>query len=163
MILFLEAYLPDERASVPVARRVCQDLLRHLGVAADDVEDVVAVVGELATNAVQHARSPGGFRVHCELHEDHVLVAVTDWGRGIPEGRLPEPGTARADESGHERFGGWGLPLVCRLTEAVSIGPAGPDGGGTTVRAQRRIRHADLPHARAAGRQVGGHVLIAVR
>jgi anti-sigma regulatory factor (Ser/Thr protein kinase) len=105
--------------------------------AADDVE---IVLGELATNAVTHARTADGYRVELEYHPaSRVVVTVADRGAGFPEDEPLPAGTLRPGVWGDDegRIGGWGLPLARSLTERLEILPNEPQG--TVVRAVKRL------------------------
>lgn len=97
-------------------------VLQAVGDAPSDVRDAIAVmVGELAMNAVQHART--GFDVTVELDGGTVRVDVTDSADGYPQaGPMPPPGSSR----------GRGLPIVHSLADNWGVTPA-PHGPGKTV------------------------------
>jgi anti-sigma regulatory factor (Ser/Thr protein kinase) len=92
---------------------------------AETAETLALVVSELATNALRH----GGGRYTLELvaTADAVNVAVSDFNPAPPRERAP-------DLNGGA--GGFGWPMVRRLTSKVTIAP-GP-GPGKTI-------HARLP------------------
>lgn len=76
------------------------------------------IAGNLIENAIQASPTGGEVGVQLELTDDHVSVAVSDQGPGIPEevlGRLFEPG-----RSG--RAGGTGLGLAISHLLARQIG-----------------------------------------
>ena len=58
MDLRLSLNLPEDFSHLPMVRRVAREALASFGVAAQDVDDLEALVGELAANAVRHARAP---------------------------------------------------------------------------------------------------------
>ncbi len=145
MQLHLSLHLSDDVSHIPMLRRVSREALCSCRVATRDVDDLELLVGELATNAVRHARSPS-FRVDLELYDGLVVVTVTDAGRGFQRGEVPQPGTERLDdglgwrdagEPDGMRFGGFGLPLVETLAEEVEYLSAYPHG--TVVRAKLRV------------------------
>jgi anti-sigma regulatory factor (Ser/Thr protein kinase) len=119
-------------------RHVAADLLRSFAVSAQDIDDIEALVGEIATNAVRHAQSHDGYRLVLELTDDTAVVTVSDRGVGFSRKRVSGPGTLRPDSNGDERVGGWGLPLVEMLADHVEYVPQEPRG--TTVRAKKRLR-----------------------
>lgn len=96
---------PPVPASTRAARRF---VLRSIGDALAGQRDAVAViVGELAMNAVEHARSE--FDVSVELTGGRLRVEVVDRGGGFPAaGPMPPPGSPR----------GRGLPIVAGLADA---------------------------------------------
>ncbi len=84
------------------------------GVVGRMAEDVVLVVSELATNAVEHARTP--LTVALDRDADGVRVRVRD--------HSPDPPVVRSTEDDPRR--GWGLRMI---TEVASWGwEPHPDG-----------------------------------
>lgn len=98
MRLLLPLNLPDDVAHVPMLRRVSREALSSCKVSPRDVDDLELLIGELATNAVRHARAPN-FRVDLELYEGFAVVTVTDAGRGFRREKVPQPGTERLGPS----------------------------------------------------------------
>ena len=76
--------LPALTESVPAARRLVREALTELG-AVGACDDAVALVSELATNAVIHART--SFTVVVSHDEDTVRVAVHDLSAVLPRRR----------------------------------------------------------------------------
>ena len=101
---------PDQ---VGAARRFAVGMVRGWGV---DPDDVAVVVGELAANAVLHARSP--FRVTLRDEGDRVLVEVADANPRVPSVTPILP----------DALSGRGLHLVGRLAKAWGVRPAAPVG-----------------------------------
>lgn len=73
-----EAWYPPEPASVRSARRFVADVLREHGA---DPHDVALLVSEVATNAVDHARTP--FTVTVRIAES-VRVDIADESDTVP-------------------------------------------------------------------------------
>lgn len=102
--------------SVPAARRfVASCLARHL-VGEETAWTAALLVSELATNAVEHART--AFGVTVELTRRSVLVEVTDGTRQLPTAGYPAPDALR----------GRGMVIVGELAprwgaEALDQGP----------------------------------------
>jgi anti-sigma regulatory factor (Ser/Thr protein kinase) len=109
------AMWPAEVESVSQARAFVADLL-----AGHDLvhlrNDIVLVVSELATNAVQHARTP--FEVSLERSEGVLNLAVSD------SSSLPP----RAQEQRPDAIAGRGLFLVYTLSDSWGIDCSGDDG-----------------------------------
>jgi anti-sigma regulatory factor (Ser/Thr protein kinase) len=106
---------PAEAASASRAREFVRSLLLAHGL-PDLADEVRLVVSELATNAVQHARTP--FTVRLEQRRARgVLLTVQDGSASVPE-----PVAAGASE-----LHGRGLRIVERTSDAwgVVAGPAG--------------------------------------
>ena len=134
----LSLQLPEEFEHLSMVRRVSRDVLGSFGIRAQDVDDIEALVGELTTNAVRHAHD-GSYSVEVALSGDLAVVTVRDQGKGFQRKQVLPPGTERADcQSGEERFGGWGLPMVEMLADRVEFSPSLPHG--TTVRAEKRLQ-----------------------
>jgi anti-sigma regulatory factor (Ser/Thr protein kinase) len=97
--------------STRAARRF---VLQAVGPAPSDLRDTIAVmVGELAMNAVQHARTE--FQVTVELTGGTLRVEVTDSGGGRPAaGPMPPPGSLR----------GRRLPIVDGLADDWGVIPS---------------------------------------
>ena len=84
----------------------------------EGVDDARLMVSEVVTNAVRHAGLTTADEIELEVRfePDGVLVVVTDHGCGFD--RMP----ARPS------IGGWGLPLLQRLSDGWGVLP-GDDGG----------------------------------
>ncbi|WP_369188799.1 ATP-binding protein [Streptomyces sp. R08] len=119
------ARAPDTAAA---ARRQVTELLRAAGVSADSVAaaDALLVTSELVTNAIRHGGGVTAF--HATLDGDTLRLAITD---ARPQRPVPR-------STGHGHPGGFGWPLVRRLTEHVDITPL-PDGGKTITTVQRLV------------------------
>jgi anti-sigma regulatory factor (Ser/Thr protein kinase) len=107
---------PSDPGSTTAARRF---VLQAVGNAPAGLRDAIAVmVGELAMNAVQHARTP--FRVTIDLADGTLRVEVTDSGGDRPKaGPMPPPGSLR----------GRGLPIVASLADDWGVVPSRPGPG----------------------------------
>ncbi|MES2464798.1 MAG: ATP-binding protein [Armatimonadota bacterium] len=129
-------------AHIPMLRRISREALGSSSASARDVDDLELLIGELAANAVRHARAPY-YRLDLEIYDGLAVVTVTDTGSGFQRDKVPEPGTERLDDGvgldGFDggRIGGWGLPMVESLADSVEYLPANPHG--TVVRASRRF------------------------
>jgi anti-sigma regulatory factor (Ser/Thr protein kinase) len=109
----------SEAASTRLARHF---VLTALGNVPPRVRDAIAVmVGELAMNAVEHARTD--FEVTVEIAGGILRVTVTDSAGSRPEaGPMPPPGSLR----------GRGLPIVASLADNWGVASS-PRGPGKTV------------------------------
>ncbi|MES2460224.1 MAG: ATP-binding protein [Armatimonadota bacterium] len=137
MILRLSLDLPEDESLTGMVRHLSRTVLESMHVSPKDIDDLEYVIGELSTNAVRHAHDLT-YSIELELHPDRAVVIVTDKGKGFSFANVPPPGTMRVDESGGERMGGWGLPLVQMLADRVEFLPTSPHG--TTVRAEKILR-----------------------
>lgn len=121
--------LPRRPGAVAEARRRARGFLRDLDPAVEECvgDAVVLVVSELVTNALRHTGGTCSFELAAA--EAHVDVCVRDTSSRLPLIRPP-------DVSGET--GGFGLPLVHRLANAVTVTREGR--GGKTVRARMARR-----------------------
>jgi anti-sigma regulatory factor (Ser/Thr protein kinase) len=100
--------LPARTESVPAARRFVRQALTDLG-AAGACDDAVAMISELATNAVIHARTP--YEIAVSRDGDTVRVAVHDLSAVIPRRRA----------YGVDATTGRGLRLVATMSSGWGI------------------------------------------
>jgi len=104
------------------------DLRRHAegaGLRGDALDDFVAAVNELVTNAVRHGGGQGSLRLVRDA--DTLIVDVSDRGQGFA-GAVP----VAAGPPAANVPGGRGILLARRLTDTLLISD-GPDGVTVTV------------------------------
>lgn len=100
--------------------RAFLEALRQTAVDPETADSVVPVVSELVTNALRHGG--GTYTLHLTAHSDLIEVAVDDPSPQAPRLRTPDlNGTT----------GGFGWPMVNRLTRATSVTTHA--AGGKTV------------------------------
>jgi anti-sigma regulatory factor (Ser/Thr protein kinase) len=99
----------------------------RLGADDDQIDDLLIVTSELATNAVRHGGGTG--RVRLWQHDDRLYCQVSDDGPGIGD---PTSGSTPPDPTTGD--GGRGLWICRRLATELIIEP-GLGGRGTTVTA----------------------------
>ncbi len=85
------------------------------------LDDILLVTSELVTNALRHGGGVSGFDV--SLDGDAVRISVTDRSP-VPPRTVPRDGPGTP--------GGYGWPLIRRLSTAVTVTPA---PGGKTITA----------------------------
>ncbi|MFJ9818645.1 ATP-binding protein [Streptomyces sp. NPDC101151] len=109
--------LPAEDRWVRVVRHFATALLIHWGVAEDDRDSILLIVGELAANAAQHGRAD--MTVSITLVERSVRIEVAD--RGAGPAPVPPKRFGSCDEHGR------GLDIVECLAEwsETRMGPGG--------------------------------------
>jgi anti-sigma regulatory factor (Ser/Thr protein kinase) len=104
------------------------DLRRHAegcGLRDDDLDDFVAAVNELVTNAVRHGGGRG--RLRLTVNADTLVADVSDRGEGF-SGKLP----VAAGPPASDTPGGRGILLARLLSDTLLISD-GPDGVTVTV------------------------------
>ena len=160
--------LPEGRHYVASLRKTVRCLLESVHVHDEDLEDIELAIGELAANAMMHGGAPFTLGVNCYTDrvilimadrgdgfaggDDHVPAAESFIGMPrVPDLTLkiqtPAPATGDAgdrksstdsSDSSVERFGGWGLPVVHRITDHVEVLSRHPRG--TVIRAEKQLR-----------------------
>jgi anti-sigma regulatory factor (Ser/Thr protein kinase) len=112
-------------ACVSLARHQVEKTLHDWGYVLDDIDRVVLISSELATNAVLHGHFPGHlFEVALTSTDHSCLIEVSDGSPRTPMALRP---TAEEEH-------GRGLPLVSAL--AVRVGHHARKPTGKTVWAQ---------------------------
>ncbi|MGI5447841.1 ATP-binding protein [Streptomyces sp. CA-243310] len=104
---------PPVPGNAAAARAVVRDLLTYAGISLDSVTaaDAILVASELVTNAIRHGGGLTAFRT--ELVDHGLRLAVGDTSPHPPATRI------RTGEPG--RAGGYGWPLVQRLSDHVDV------------------------------------------
>ena len=100
----------------------------RLGAPNDQVERLIIVAGELATNAIRHGGGRG--RLLLWHHDDALHCQVSDQGTGTKD---PTAGTSPPNPLARES-GGRGLWICRNLASELTIS-TGPNGRGTIVQA----------------------------
>ena len=131
-----------------------EDLPRVLA----DRARIVQVLGNLLSNAAKYSPETSPIRINAVLDGTHVMVSVTDKGRGVPPDRLPRLFRKYAPSVGSDRergSGGAGLGLtICKgLVEAHGGRIRAESGGlGQGTRFSFTVPVAEEPGTAAAGR-----------
>lgn len=131
--------LRGEPRDVQIARAYARKLLGSIPPAAG--QDVLVVVNELVSNAVQHGIGPIVLAITLEASE--VVVAVTDHGPEMPSFRRP----TIDDERGR------GLRIVQRLTAAWDVEQAEQTKTITAIVRLRSRRGESVPIRRRSSRR----------
>ena len=118
---------------------------------------IVQVLGNLLSNAARHSPEASPIRIDAARDDTHVVISVTDQGRGVPPERLPHLFRKYAPPAGGDRergVGGAGLGLtICKgLVEAHGGRIRAESGGvGQGTRFSFTVPVADEPGTAAAG------------
>jgi len=119
----LELILPAVPRSSREIRQALRQWLSAAGVTSEDATDILIVVGEAVSNAIEHAYGPSGgdIAVQLEFTPPDVFITVRDHGKWRPQ-------------RGHGR--GHGIRLIEQCSDEVQF-----DRGqsGTVVRIRRRL------------------------
>lgn len=107
----------------------------RFGADEDQIDRLLIVASELATNAVRHGG--GSADVRLRRHDDTLICQVSDRGPGIAD---PTAGATLPDPTAGD--GGRGLWICRRLSSQLTI-EAGPDQQGTIVTATIPVQN---PH-----------------
>ncbi|MCG0283501.1 anti-sigma regulatory factor [Streptomyces sp. PSAA01] len=128
--------LATDPAAVGRARHTAADALRGWGVPDDTADDIVLMVDELVTNAVEHAGGPVWLRLRLR-RGCCVICKVGDGCHEAPRLRHSDP------DAEHGR----GLLLVAALADAFGarVTPA-----GKVIWFRRRVRGDRIPAPRTA-------------
>ncbi len=144
VLIELNIALPEDSVLVTPLREATRDITKLVDVCDEDAEALMAIVSELASNVVRHAKGDV-YQVTLTLFEDEAVITVADNGIGFDPSNVPIPGSVRSDDlstGSNLRTGGFGLPLVYALSHGLVIEHKQPQG--TIVRARRKIRRGEL-------------------
>jgi anti-sigma regulatory factor (Ser/Thr protein kinase) len=110
------------RGELAAVRDVARDQAKQAGLEGERLEDIVAAVNEVATNALVHGADPVHLRVWHRRRE--LVFDVSDAGIGI---RDPLVGQLKPDLN---RIGGWGLWMARVWADTIEVRS---DASGTVV------------------------------
>lgn len=124
------------------------ELMPSLPRVSADSQRLVQVLHNLFSNASKYSREWSPIRVRARLEDAHVVISVTDEGKGIASEHLPHLFSkfSRIDTQGDHRVGSHGLGLaICRGIVEAHGGRiwAESDGEGTGTRFIFTIPAAD--------------------
>jgi serine/threonine-protein kinase RsbW len=95
MEITLTLALPRDKVTVPVARRICTNALRDLGVEDECRNDVELALTEACTNVLDHVAEGDDYKVSIRLDDRMCTIEVLDTGRGFDsamlEGLIAQP------------------------------------------------------------------------
>jgi serine phosphatase RsbU (regulator of sigma subunit)/anti-sigma regulatory factor (Ser/Thr protein kinase) len=119
----LELVLPAVPRTSREVRQTLRQWLSAAGATAEDATDILIVVGEAVSNAIEHAYGPrgGDVVVQLELTPPDVFITVQDHGKWRPQ-------------RGHGR--GHGMSLIQQCSDEVRFDRSAT---GTVVRIRRRL------------------------
>lgn len=132
MEISLRLHLPRDELSIPLARHLCRQALREVGVAPDCSSDIEVALSEACTNALRHSGGGEEYEVHLALQARHCVITVEDTGQGF-DGQSP-----RADPSAER---GRGVELMHALVDRVAF--VSSPQAGTVVHLEKKLVFTD--------------------
>jgi serine/threonine-protein kinase RsbW len=120
--------IPARPEYIALGRLALTGLSRTRTLSAEVVADLKLALTEACSNSVRHAYDEGRegvVEIRYELHDDRIVIEVTDDGSGFDPETLE-----RAEEELDE--GGLGIAIIRALTDELEIGPR--PGGGSRLR-----------------------------
>jgi serine/threonine-protein kinase RsbW len=119
--------IPARAEYVLLGRLALSGITRMRLLEDETINDLKLAVTEACTNSVRHAYGDGGGSVDIvyELHDDRLVVEVSDDGTGFDPDEL--------EQSGELTEGGLGIAIIRALVDDFEV--AGRlDGGGSRLR-----------------------------
>jgi len=131
----MELACTADPAEVGKLRAAAGQWLHRHGVGQQDCMDIVLVVSELATNAVQASNAGAPITLRMQIVDGSVTVTVRDHGSGFEINGIDHMADPDAPR-------GRGLPIVAAMTDALD---ATHRDGITEVRVVRRLNRDRTP------------------
>ena len=126
--------LPRDARTIPVARHICREALRELGVESECVGDIEEARTEACTNVLEHSEAGNEYEVQVKLAERDCVIRVVDQGRGF-DAEAPVPPAADNSENGR------GIALMHALVDRVKF-ESRPEEG-TIVHLEKALMYID--------------------
>lgn len=121
----IELKIPCKEEFAAVVRIQAESIARRLDYDEEEVQDIKSAVGEACDNAIEHGKSDKGIDVHYHLSGTHLLMEITDYGKGFDPVGMGEVAPDPLAERGR------GLFLIRSLVDSVEI--KSRPGEGTQV------------------------------
>ncbi len=137
MEINLKLQLPRDEASIPVARHLCRNALRGIGVDPDCGDDIEVALSEACTNALKHSGAGAEYTVRVGLDDRCCFITVIDTGEGF-DGR-----SSSSDPAAEQ---GRGVELMRALVDRVDF--ESDPVSGTIVRLEKDLVFHDDALAR---------------
>jgi serine/threonine-protein kinase RsbW len=119
--------IPARAEYVLLGRLALSGITRTRPLEDETLNDLKLAVTEACTNSVRHAYAENGGTVDIvyELHDDRLVVQVSDDGTGFDLGAL--------EEAGELTEGGLGIAIIRALVDEFEVGERA-DGRGSSLR-----------------------------
>ena len=123
----IKIFIPSFLGSLSTVRAMVRVYLREHNISELDEVQILSVVDELTTNAIEHAYSysEGEIEVILNIYKETVFLTVEDFGKGYDEGL-----DSKED-------GGFGLSIARKLVHDFRIEKKEK---GTIFRVEKKIR-----------------------
>jgi serine/threonine-protein kinase RsbW len=120
--------IPAKPEYITLGRLALTGLARVRPFSDETLADLKLALTEACTNSVRHAYDDGDGIVEIvyELHEDRLVVEVSDTGEGFAHEAAPR------DDPGELSEGGLGIALIRAVADELDIGAR--NGGGSRLR-----------------------------
>ena len=125
--------IPAKPEYITLGRLALTGLTRVRPFSDDTLADLKLALTEACTNSVRHAyeEGEGVVEILYELHDDRLVVEVSDSGEGFDHDAPP-----REDPDGLSE-GGLGIALIRAVADELDIGSR--NGGGSRLRFVKRL------------------------
>jgi serine/threonine-protein kinase RsbW len=125
--------IPAKPEYITLGRLALTGLARVRPFSDDTLADLKLALTEACTNSVRHAYEDGEGVVEIvyELHDDRLVIEVSDSGEGFAHDVPPR------DESDELSEGGLGIALIRAVADELDIGSR--NGGGSRLRFVKRL------------------------
>ena len=127
-------FLPRDARTVPVARHICREALRELGVRGECVSDIEVALTEACTNVLDHTGDGEQYEVQVTLAEKDCIIRVVDTGPGF-DAAAPRTRSDGTSESGR------GIELMHALVDRVKFESRPEDG--TIVHLEKQLEFVE--------------------
>ena len=117
--------LSSELRHLKTVRRWIGKICLDAGLDEEQVSDMQLVVGEAFTNGVEHGyryEPDGTISLTARVRSGFLEITVRDRGRSLDISKMKDPDLSRPHE------GGYGLYLMCQLTDRFDIHVDDPPG-----------------------------------
>ena len=123
----IKIFIPSFLGSLSTVRAMVRVYLREHNISELDEVQILSIVDELTTNAIEHAYSysEGEIEVVLNIYKETVFLTVEDFGKGYDEGL-----DSKED-------GGFGLSIARKLVDDFKIEKKEK---GTIFRVEKKIR-----------------------
>ena len=106
--------LPDMEL---LATQTSAAVAKHMNLDEEKTAEINMALSEACINAFEHSGSNSDIEIHFKISDDHLIIQVTDSGKGFDKSKVDIPNIEEKISSDHKR--GWGLKLIEELMDTV--------------------------------------------